>query len=94
MAVECLGTAAICPDNDIKYFKADKTICNNGTLLCANGSCELSICELYSLLPCQLKESTDQLCMIACRERDGSCVPYHTISRKANSSSPLYFPCK
>ncbi|CAF2699454.1 unnamed protein product [Rotaria sp. Silwood2] len=92
MSIECLGTSATCPDDDRTYFKPDKTICRDGTLLCINGSCELSICALHSLLPCQLKESEDKLCIIACLQKDGSCVPYHTIDMNSDSSKPLYFP--
>ncbi|CAF3750983.1 unnamed protein product [Rotaria sordida] len=92
MSIKCLGTSATCPDDDRTFFKPDKTICRNGTLLCINGSCELSICALYSLLPCQLKVSADKLCMIACLQKDGSCVPYHTIDTNSDSSKPLYFP--
>ena len=69
-------------------------MCRNGTLLCINGSCELSICALHSLLPCQLKESKDKLCMIACLQSDGSCVPYHTINTNSNRSKSLYLPCE
>jgi hypothetical protein len=94
MAIKCLGASAICPENDITLFKPDKTICRDGTLLCVNGSCELSICELYSRLPCQLKEPKENLCVIACLQSDGSCVPYHIIDTNSNSSKPRYFPCK
>jgi hypothetical protein len=94
LAIRCLDGSADCPDYDTNLFKPDKTVCRSGTLLCINGSCELSICALYSLLPCQLKEPEDKLCMIACQEKDGSCIPYHTIDTKLDSSKPLYFPCK
>ena len=94
MAVQCSGSSAICPDYNKNYFKPDKTICRDGTLLCINGSCKLSICALHSLLPCQLKEPEDKLCMIACLQNDGSCVPYHIIDKNLDSSKPLYFPCK
>jgi hypothetical protein len=94
MEIKCLGASAVCPDDDTNLFKPDKTICRDGTLLCINGSCELSICALYSLLPCQLKGTKEHLCMIACLKSDGSCVPYHTIDTNSNSSKPLYFPCK
>ncbi|CAF2076000.1 unnamed protein product [Rotaria magnacalcarata] len=90
--IECLGTSATCPDHERKFFKPDKTICRDGTLLCMNGSCELSICALYSLIPCQLKGSKDTFCMIACLQNDDSCVPYHIISKSSDSSKPLYFP--
>jgi hypothetical protein len=94
MAIQCLGASADCPDYDKKIFKPDKTICRDGALLCVNGSCILSVCELHSLLPCQLTEPDDGLCMIACLQKDGSCVPYHTIDTTLNPSKSLYFPCK
>jgi hypothetical protein len=94
MAIKCLGTSAVCPDDETTFFKPDNTICRDGTLLCVNGLCELSICALYSLLPCQLKQSEEEFCMIACLKKDGLCVPYHTIDKNSNSSKPLYFPCK
>ncbi|CAF0731565.1 unnamed protein product [Adineta steineri] len=92
MAVTCLGTSANCPDYDTNYFKPDKTLCRNGTLLCRNGSCQVSICTLYSLLPCQLKEREEQLCMIGCLNKYGLCIPYHTIDTNPTSSKILYLP--
>ncbi|CAF0758653.1 unnamed protein product [Adineta steineri] len=92
MAVTCLGTSANCPDYDTNYFKPDKTLCRNGTLLCRNGSCQVSICTLYSLLPCQLKEREEQLCMIGCLNTHGLCIPYHTIDTNPDSSKILYLP--
>lgn len=94
MAIDCSGTSAVCPENDPRYFKPDRTICGAGKLLCMNGSCSLSICALHSLLPCQLKEPEDQLCMIACQQKNGLCVPYQNIQSNSTSSKPLYFPCK
>lgn len=94
MPIKCLGASANCPDEDRKFFKPDKTVCRDGTLLCVNGSCELSICALHSLMSCQLKESEDKLCIIACLQKDGSCVPYHLIETKSDASKPLYSPCK
>ena len=94
IAIECSGTSAVCPENDPRYFKPDRTICGAGKLLCMNGSCSLSICALHSLLPCQLKEPEDQLCMIACQQKNGLCVPYQNIQSNSTSSKPLYFPCK
>jgi len=94
MAIKCLGTSADCHDDNTKYFKPDRTICGGGTLLCINGSCELSICALHSLLPCQLKEPETKLCTITCLKKDGSCVPYYTIDTNTVSSKTLYLPCK
>ena len=59
-----------------------------------NGSCSLSICALHSLLPCQLKEPVEQLCLIACQQKDGLCVPYQNLPGNGSSSAPLYFPCE
>ena len=92
-SITCSGSSATCPEDDPSTFKADKTICGNGTLLCSNGLCELSICDLYSLLPCQLKQNENEFCMIACQQTDGSCVPFHQIDSKLDPSKPLYFPC-
>lgn len=93
LPIKCLGTSAHCRDSDSQFFKADYTVCRDGTLLCINGSCELSICALHSLLPCQLQGSENDLCLIACLKKDGSCVPYHTINTSLTTSKPLYFPC-
>lgn len=90
ISIKCSGTSSICPEDDPKSFKADKTICRDGTLLCLNGSCELSICALHSLLPCSLKSNADDFCVIACLQTDGTCVPYHTI----DTTKVLYLPCK
>ncbi|CAF0997501.1 unnamed protein product [Adineta ricciae] len=92
LAIPCSGASSICPENDKKYFKVDNTPCRNGTLLCQNGLCQASICFLHSLLPCQLKEPEDQLCIIACLTKDELCVPYHTINQTSDSSRILYLP--
>ena len=92
-AVVCEGSSAHCPDDDRRFFKADGTVCRGGSLVCANGSCLLSICSVHSLIPCQLKEATaaGHLCLVACQQNDGSCVPYHQMK---NGSTPLYIPCE
>ena len=94
MAIKCSGASALCPEDDAKLFKPDKTLCRDGTLLCVNGSCELSICALHSLLPCSLKGNDKNFCVIACLKTDGTCVPYHTIDPTVTSSKILYLPCK
>ncbi|UJR29977.1 hypothetical protein I4U23_017524 [Adineta vaga] len=91
-SIPCSGTSSVCPENDKIYFKADKTLCRNETLLCQNGLCQLSICTLHSLIPCQLKEPEDQLCIIACLNTDNLCIPFHTINQKSDASKVLYLP--
>ncbi|XP_016101906.1 disintegrin and metalloproteinase domain-containing protein 10-like, partial [Sinocyclocheilus grahami] len=64
----CTGSSAVCPE---PAAKPDMTICSDGTRVCFNGECGLSLCALYEMVQCDcLGENRMEKCHMCCQQRD------------------------
>nr|XP_037279779.1 disintegrin and metalloproteinase domain-containing protein 10-like [Rhipicephalus microplus] len=66
---KCSGQSASCPAS---AWRANGTVCNQGTQLCEAGECRRSVCRKYGLVECFLAGpdlTPGERCLIACRER-------------------------
>uniref|UniRef100_A0A673I7J2 ADAM10 endopeptidase n=1 Tax=Sinocyclocheilus rhinocerous TaxID=307959 RepID=A0A673I7J2_9TELE len=64
----CTGSSAVCPE---PAAKPDMTICSDGTRVCFNGECGLSLCALYEMVQCDcLGENRTEKCHMCCQQRD------------------------
>uniref|UniRef100_A0A671SJB7 ADAM10 endopeptidase n=1 Tax=Sinocyclocheilus anshuiensis TaxID=1608454 RepID=A0A671SJB7_9TELE len=58
----CTGSSAVCPE---PAAKPDMTICSDGTRVCFNGECGLSLCALYEMVQCDcLGENRMEKCHV------------------------------
>uniref|UniRef100_A0A671SVZ3 ADAM10 endopeptidase n=1 Tax=Sinocyclocheilus anshuiensis TaxID=1608454 RepID=A0A671SVZ3_9TELE len=64
----CTGFSAVCPE---PAAKPDMTICSDGTRVCFDGECGLSLCALYDMVQCDcLGENRMEKCHMCCQQRD------------------------
>uniref|UniRef100_A0A673NM57 ADAM10 endopeptidase n=1 Tax=Sinocyclocheilus rhinocerous TaxID=307959 RepID=A0A673NM57_9TELE len=64
----CTGSSAVCPE---PAAKPDMTICSDGTRVCFDGECGLSLCALYDMVQCDcLGENRMEMCHMCCQQRD------------------------
>ncbi|XP_043079162.1 disintegrin and metalloproteinase domain-containing protein 10 [Puntigrus tetrazona] len=64
----CTGSSAVCPE---PVSKPDMIICSDGSRVCFNGECGLSLCALYNMVQCDCPgENRTEKCHMCCQERD------------------------
>ncbi|CAN9500453.1 unnamed protein product [Ophioblennius macclurei] len=64
----CSGLSSFCPVPD---FKANLTVCSQGTRVCVNGVCSESVCLKYSMKQCDCPGSSlKEKCRMCCQQPD------------------------
>ncbi|RXN06557.1 disintegrin and metallo ase domain-containing 10-like protein [Labeo rohita] len=64
----CNGSSAVCPE---PAARPDMTKCSNGTRVCFNGECGMSLCALYNMVQCDCPgENKTEKCHMCCQQRD------------------------
>ncbi|XP_033098010.1 disintegrin and metalloproteinase domain-containing protein 10-like isoform X2 [Anneissia japonica] len=92
----CTSNRAACP---MPGRQRDDTKCNNGTMVCKQGTCSGSICDAHSNLESCLCESTpnkpaSELCQVCCQNinNPASCVPASDINILDMYKNVIYMP--
>ncbi|KAL1471476.1 hypothetical protein MTO96_023628 [Rhipicephalus appendiculatus] len=92
----CDGKSASCPAS---AWRANGTVCNQGTQMCVAGECQSSVCRKYGLVECFLTGpdlTPGDRCLIACREREAAARspvrPPSRLLRRVPSSAATSTP--
>lgn len=87
-AAYCGESGSECP---VSIMKSNGTPCANGTKLCNNGVCHVSLCESRGLMNCQCQAQEKNLCKMCCKTNDSSeCLPAHYFNILSPENQTLF----